>query len=182
LPLTGAAKSTSLHWKRTPRAASFCGKRVMHIGVMRLVLEIPGARSLKDKRQVVRSFKERVRARLGISIAEVDHADKLQRATFGVAVVSGDAGVCQEQLSHVTSMASSLPNALLADRAVEIIPFGRGGTGVRGGIESLADELETCGDDHDLPWGPDQADEPDGANDAYGADHGGDEDQEHKRR
>jgi uncharacterized protein len=117
----------------------------MHVGVMRLVLEIPGARSLKDKRQVVRSFKERVRARLGISIAEVDHNDKLQRATFGVAVVSGDAAVCEEQLSHVTSMASSLPNAILADRAVEIVPFGRGGAGVRGGIESLEDEFGAGG-------------------------------------
>ena len=51
----------------------------MHVGVMRLVLEIPGARSLKDKRQVVRSFKERVKSRLGVSIAEVGHHDKLQR-------------------------------------------------------------------------------------------------------
>src|SRR6266542_2583464 len=103
----------------------------MHVGVMRLVLEIPGARSLKDKRQVVRSFKERVKSRLGVSIAEVDHHDKLQRATFGVAVVSGDAAVCQELLGHVTSMAGSLPDAILADRAAELIPFGEGGDGVR---------------------------------------------------
>ena len=41
----------------------------MHVGVMRLVLEIPGARSLKDKRQVVRSFKERVKSRLSVSRA-----------------------------------------------------------------------------------------------------------------
>ena len=108
----------------------------MHVGVMRLVLEIPGARSLKDKRQVVRSFKERVKSRLGVSIAEVDHHDKLQVATFGVAVVSGDAAVCEELLEKVTSMASSLPDANLADRASELIPFGEGGGGVRGGIES----------------------------------------------
>jgi len=107
---------------------------------MRLVLEIPGARSLKDKRQVVRSFKERVKSRLGVSIAEVDHHDKLQRATFGVAVVSGDAAVCQELLGRVTSMAGSLPDAILADRAAEVIPFGEGGGSVRGGIEQLADE------------------------------------------
>ncbi len=102
---------------------------------MRLVLEIPGARSLKDKRQVVQSFKERVRSRLGISIAEVDHHDKLQRATFGVAVVSSEASVCEEQLEHVVAMANTLSQAILADRATEILPFGRGGSGVRGGIE-----------------------------------------------
>jgi uncharacterized protein YlxP (DUF503 family) len=109
----------------------------MHVGVMRLVLEIPGARSLKDKRQVVRSFKERVKARLSISIAEVGHQDKLQRATFGVAVVSEDAGVCEELLGRVTSLAASLPDAILCDRASELIPFGEAGTGVRGGIEQL---------------------------------------------
>src|SRR5882672_7871081 len=123
----------------------------MHVGVMRLVLEIPGARSLKDKRQVVRSFKERVKSRLSVSIAEVAHHDKLQRATFGVAVVSGDAAVCEELLGKVTSMAGSLPDAILADRASEMFPFGEGGTGVRGGIEQMGD----FGDDEDGGVGDD---------------------------
>jgi uncharacterized protein YlxP (DUF503 family) len=116
---------------------------------MRLVLEIPGARSLKDKRQVVRSFKERVKSRIGVSIAEVDHHDKLQRATFGVAVVSGDAAVCEELLGRVTSLAGSLPDAILADRASEMIPFGEGGLGVRGGIEELAGKFGEIGDEED---------------------------------
>jgi len=108
---------------------------------MRIALEVPGARSLKDKRHVVRSFKERVRSRLGVSIAEIDHQEKLQRATFGVAVVSSDASVCEELLSKVVAMASSLPDALISDKATEIIPFGEGATGIRGGIEQLGDEL-----------------------------------------
>lgn len=110
---------------------------------MRLVLDIPGARSLKDKRQVVRSFKERVKSRLGVSIAEVDHHEKFQRATFGVAVVSGDAAVCEDLLGKVIAMASSLPNALLSDRASEIIPFGE----VRGGIEDFGRDLLADDDD-----------------------------------
>jgi uncharacterized protein YlxP (DUF503 family) len=121
----------------------------MHVGVMRLSLEVPGARSLKDKRQVVRSFKERVKSRLSVSIAEVAHHDKLQRATFGVAVVSGDAGVCEELLGQVIGMASSLPNALVSDRASEIIPFGDGGSGVRGGIEEIGRDFLTGERDED---------------------------------
>jgi uncharacterized protein YlxP (DUF503 family) len=116
----------------------------MHVGVLRLVLEIPGARSLKDKRQVVRSFKERVKARLSVSIAEVGNLDKLQRATFGVAVVSEEADMCEELLGRVTSLAASLPDAILADRASELIPFGEAGAGVRGGIEQVS-----LGDDWD---------------------------------
>src|SRR5689334_17437984 len=110
----------------------------MHVGVMRLIMEIPGARSLKDKRQVVRSFKERVKAHIAVSIAEVGNLDKLQLATFGVSVVSGDAAVCEEILGRVTSLAGSLPNAIVTDRAVEIIPFGDEGSGVVGGIEQAA--------------------------------------------
>jgi uncharacterized protein len=110
----------------------------MHVGVMRLVLEIPGARSLKDKRQVVRSFKERVKSRVAVSIAEVGHLDKLQLSAFGVAVVSGDAAVCEELLGRVTALAGQLPNAVLTDRAMEIIPFGDDGKGVIGGIEQMA--------------------------------------------
>lgn len=119
----------------------------MHVGVMRLALDVPGARSLKDKRHVVRSFKERVRSRLSISIAEIDHQNKLQRATFGVAVVSSDAAVCEELLEKVIAMASSLPDALVSDKATEIIPFGEGGLGVRGGIEQLGEDLVAYGDD-----------------------------------
>jgi uncharacterized protein YlxP (DUF503 family) len=114
----------------------------MHVGVMRLVLEIPGARSLKDKRQVVRSFKERVKSRVAVSIAEVGHLDKLQLSAFGVAVVSGDAAVCEELLGRVTALAGQLPNAVLTDRAMEIIPFGDDGKGVIGGIEQMADDWD----------------------------------------
>lgn len=118
---------------------------------MRIALDVPGARSLKEKRQVVRSFKERVRARVGVSIAEIDHQDKLQRATFGVAVVSGEASVCEELLEKVVAMASSLPHAILSDKATEIIPFGEGATGIRGGIEQLGSEL-LSEDEDDSEW------------------------------
>jgi uncharacterized protein len=129
----------------------------MHVGVMRLILEIPGARSLKDKRQVVRSFKERVKAHIAVSIAEVGSLDKLQLATFGVAVVSGDPVVCEEILGRVTSLAGQLPNALLTDRAVEIIPFGDEGKGVVGGIEQMASHWDDVTESDTM----DDAGEPD---------------------
>jgi uncharacterized protein YlxP (DUF503 family) len=107
----------------------------MFVGVSRLTLEIVGARSLKDKRSVVRSFKERAQARLHVSIAEVGALDDPRRAIFGVACISGSAVVCDQQLADVANMASTLRDAVLADRATEIVPFGEEGRGVRGGIE-----------------------------------------------
>jgi len=109
----------------------------MFVGVQRLVLQIPGARSLKDRRQAVRSFKERVQSRLRISVAEVGDLEHPQHATLAMAVVSNEAAVCDEVLAKAATMASTLPNAILADRATEVVPFGHGGSGIRGGIEQL---------------------------------------------
>jgi len=109
----------------------------MFVGVLRVSLSIVGARSLKDKRSVVRSFKERVQARLKVSIAEVGGLDDPRRATLGIAVVSNDAGVCDHVLADVAAMANTLPDAILTDRATEIVAFGEGGSGIAGGLEQL---------------------------------------------
>ena len=104
----------------------------MFVGVLRIHFHLPGARSLKDKRQIVRSFKDRVRARLDVSIAEVDHLDLHQRATFGVAVVSNDAAVCDEVLAAVGSMADGVRDAVVLERSTEILTVGELGDGRRG--------------------------------------------------
>jgi uncharacterized protein YlxP (DUF503 family) len=107
----------------------------MFVGVARLVLQIPGARSLKDRRRVVKSFKDRVRARLPVTVAEVGDVERYQLATLGVAVVSGDSDRCREVLSRVRSLADQVGDAVLAEFRSEIVSFGSGGQGIRGGIE-----------------------------------------------
>lgn len=96
----------------------------MHVGVLKLTFHIPHARSLKDKRAVVRRFRDRVRARFDVSIAEVAAQDLHQRAVFGVAVVSSDAAVCDSLLEQVAHEAETQPNAVLTDRATEMIAVG----------------------------------------------------------
>ena len=48
-------------------------------------LHLPESRSLKDKRQVVKSIKERIRNRFNVSIAEVDYLDLWQRCAIAIA-------------------------------------------------------------------------------------------------
>jgi uncharacterized protein len=109
------------------------------VGVARLVLSIPGARSLKDRRRVVRSLKERIAAALRISLAEVGDLERYQVATLGLAVVSNEAARCSALLSKAVAMARTARDAVLADVSTEIITFGAGGSGIRGGIEPLLD-------------------------------------------
>lgn len=125
----------------------------MFVGVARLVLSIPGAHSLKDRRQVVKSLKDRVRAKLPVSIAEIGELERWQVATLGVAVVSNDSGRCSEVLSAAVRMARRARDAVLADVATEIMTLGDGGSGIRGGIESALDSTMGAADfdDEDEP-------------------------------
>ena len=61
----------------------------MRIRVISLTLFIPGALTLKDKRQVIQSITARIR-KLNVSVAEVDYLDQWQKAELGMAMVSKD--------------------------------------------------------------------------------------------
>lgn len=87
----------------------------MFVGVVRIELHLPASRSLKDKRSVVRGLKERIRARVQASVAEVDHQDLWQRAALGVAVVSGNSAQVGELLQSVRNLVESAPGAELLD-------------------------------------------------------------------
>lgn len=110
----------------------------MFVGVARLVLQIPGARSLKDRRHVVKGFKERVRARFPVSISEVGDVERHQVATLGVAVVARDSAYVQSVLGEVVEHARNLPDGLLADVRTEVLSFGHGGEGIADGIAERA--------------------------------------------
>jgi uncharacterized protein YlxP (DUF503 family) len=96
----------------------------MIVGVLRLTFHIPHARSLKDKRRVVQKLRDRVRSRFDVSIAEVGAQNLHQRAVFGVSVVSGDSAVCDSVLEQVARAAQSVGDAVLTDRATELVTIG----------------------------------------------------------
>ena len=87
----------------------------MHVGIVRIELHLPAARSLKDKRQVVRSLKDRIRERVHAAVAEVDHQDLWQRAALGVAVVSGTSHHIDELLQSVRTLVLAAHGAELLD-------------------------------------------------------------------
>jgi uncharacterized protein YlxP (DUF503 family) len=96
----------------------------MFVGVLRLTFHVPHARSLKDKRRVVMRFKDRIRSQFDVSIAEVAGQDTLQRAVFGVSVVSSEAAVCDSVLEKVAHAAQTQEDAVLTDRQTEIVTIG----------------------------------------------------------
>ena len=87
----------------------------MVVGIVRFELHIPAARSLKDKRQVVRGLKDRIRERVHAAVSEVEHQDLWQRTAIGVAVVSPDGGHARELLQSVRKLVEQTYEAQLTD-------------------------------------------------------------------
>jgi hypothetical protein len=87
----------------------------MVVGIVRFELHLPGAQSLKDKRQVVRSLKERLRERVRASVAEVEFQDLWQRAAIGFAVVAPDGGQVRELLQSARHIVDTYLQAQVLD-------------------------------------------------------------------
>lgn len=85
----------------------------MHIAALTLELRIPGAKSLKDKRQVVKSIMDTVRAKFNVSAAEVDHLDSRQSAALAFVVVSNEAAFNDAVLSKIVDTIESEPRSLV---------------------------------------------------------------------
>ncbi len=93
----------------------------MVIGVCRIVLSIDDAFSLKEKRHIVKSIIERLKARFNASVAEVDLNDKWKNAVLGIACVSNEAGHADSMMASVVNFVENDGRAVLADYSTEII-------------------------------------------------------------
>jgi len=93
----------------------------MPIGLLTLEIHIPDARSLKDKRQVLRSLKDRLRGRFNVAVAELDHQDTWQRSQVGIVSISNDAAHLEQSLQAVFAEAERVLGRDLIGHEQEII-------------------------------------------------------------
>ena len=91
------------------------------IGVLTLDLHIEHSHSLKDKRQVVRSLKDRLRAKFNVATAEIDHQDSWQRAVVGVITLAGDRARVEQVLQLAEREAANLLGADLVGSQIEYL-------------------------------------------------------------
>jgi uncharacterized protein len=95
----------------------------MPIAFLTLELSIEGAHSLKDKRQVVRSMKDRLRASFNVSVAELEPTDLWNRATIGVVSVSDSRDYLDGLMKNVERQALRLANNGGADVTDSFVDF-----------------------------------------------------------
>jgi hypothetical protein len=85
------------------------------IAKLTLEIEIPHAQSLKDRRQVIRSLKDRLRHGFNLAIAELDSSEIWNRATLGIAVISGSRSYLTGQLQQIDQAAHRITQSLGAE-------------------------------------------------------------------
>jgi uncharacterized protein YlxP (DUF503 family) len=96
------------------------------VGVCRLTLLTPESHSLKEKRMVVRSIKDRTRLKFNVAIAEVGSQDNWQEAQIGFAVVANEKHFVQEMVDKIVNFIDGLALAKLVDEEKDIVHYGEG--------------------------------------------------------
>ncbi len=89
------------------------------IGVLTLDIHVEESHSLKEKRHVVKSLKDRLRERFNVSVAEIDGLDSWQRAVVAAVTVSSDRVRAEQVLQAVESQAAGLLGGALVSTGIE---------------------------------------------------------------
>jgi len=92
----------------------------MIVGTLQVRLLLREARSLKDKRQVVKSIKDRIRNDFNVSVAEVDELDNRQLAVLGMAMVSNEAHHVKTALGQIVQVLRTHPVAELVGQEMDV--------------------------------------------------------------
>jgi uncharacterized protein YlxP (DUF503 family) len=91
----------------------------MIVGSLRVRLFVRESRSLKDKRQVVQSIKDRLRNQFNVSVAEVEAQDNRQLGVLGIAMVSNESRHVRGALEQVVNALRRHPVAEFLDHEMD---------------------------------------------------------------
>ncbi len=92
----------------------------MIIGSLRVRLIVREARTLKDKRQVLQSIKDKIRQSFNVSVAEIEDHDNPKYIVLGFAMVSNEAHPIKQALGEIVNALKSHPIAEFVDHEMEV--------------------------------------------------------------
>lgn len=97
------------------------GENDLIVGLLTVDLYLPGCTSLKEKRSVLRSLKERLGHKFNISIAEVAFMDKWQRCRLGIAQVGNDQQFLKKSLDKIFVIIDLNPATEVTEHLMEFL-------------------------------------------------------------
>lgn len=93
----------------------------MIVGICTVELFISESQSLKDKRQVLHSLKDRLRGKFNLSVSEVDGQDLWQKAVLGMACVANEGNHVNQVLEQALNVIKSLPTVEVVKAQRELL-------------------------------------------------------------
>lgn len=93
----------------------------MVVGICFIQLYIPGSRSLKNKRQVIKSLKDKTRLNFNVSIAEVDNLNMWQRAGIGITCINISRKYIDSVFSKIIASVQKNKSVTLLDYSIDMI-------------------------------------------------------------
>lgn len=93
----------------------------MIVGICTVELFIPDAQSLKSKRQVLNSLKDKLRDKFNVSVAEVDEQDLWQKAVLGIACVANETAYVNQVLDQVLNQIRAVPMVEIVQSRIELL-------------------------------------------------------------
>ena len=91
------------------------------VGLCTVELFISESQSLKDKRQVLLSLKDRLREKFNLSVAEVDGQDLWQKAVLGLACVSNEGRYVNQVCDQALNLIRNVPAVEIVQSRVELL-------------------------------------------------------------
>jgi uncharacterized protein YlxP (DUF503 family) len=95
----------------------------MVVGVAKLSLRLPGNKSLKGKRKVIKSIRERLRQRFNLAVAETDAQDLWQTAELGLVAIGNQSGYIDSKLDKAINFIENMQIAEIVNIERELIHF-----------------------------------------------------------
>jgi uncharacterized protein YlxP (DUF503 family) len=93
----------------------------LFVAVAEIELHLPGARTLKDKRQDIRSLVERLRHRLTVLVVESDHQELHQRAALAVSAMATDAEAARGTVARALDVVHETFSGVVLDERVKVV-------------------------------------------------------------
>jgi uncharacterized protein YlxP (DUF503 family) len=92
----------------------------MVIGICTVELFLPGTASLKDKRRILKSIKDRLRQRFNVSVAEIDEQELWQKSVLGMACVGNEKKFVNQVLDQAMGLIGGTPQVEVVRSRLEL--------------------------------------------------------------
>jgi len=91
----------------------------MVIGFLSLEIHFPYTHSLKEKRKILNSFKDRIKQKYNVALAELDYQNKWQRTKIGIVTLNSQKGIVEQLLNKIVAEAEEKINGEILNYSID---------------------------------------------------------------